>query len=317
MILTITMNPSIDYIYLLNKLTLGKVNRVNAPQVDVGGKGINAARAATISGAEVILTGFMGGSNGHFAKKKLSEESFKELNMITIAGETRNALTLMHDNHTHTEIVEEGPQVSDADILTLINTVRTICSNPEITTICINGSVNSKQKAIFPKLIECIQTRKGPDVPILVDVSGHYLVELLKEKKYIPTFIKPNIHEISDIAGKEFVHKNELIGYAKTERFNSIETVMISCGSEGAIVKHNQELYDVSIPKIAIVNPTGSGDATVGGYAYAIEMNFSIEDRIKYAMACGMSNAQHQRVGFINKKDTLEFMQQITIKTIK
>ena len=313
MILTITMNPSIDYIYLLNTLTLGNVNRVEAPQVDIGGKGINAARAATLSGAEVVLTGFLGGANGVFVEEKLAEESFKKVAMISVNGETRNAITLMHDANTHTEIVEEGPKVSDENILELMEMIETICSTFDITTICINGSVNSAQKNIFPKLIELIRTKINPKTPILVDVARQYLDELLKETTYIPNFIKPNIHEISDIVGKDFSQKTDLIDYVRSYDFNNIETVMISCGAEGAIFKTQDSLYDISIPKIEILNPTGSGDATVGGYAYALENNFSLEDRIKYAMACGMSNAQHQRVGFINKENVATFMEQITI----
>lgn len=316
MILTITMNPSIDYIYLLNTLTLGKVNRVKAPQIDIGGKGINAARAATLSGAEVVLTGFLGGANGIFVEEKLARESFKKVSMISVDGETRNAVTLMHDGNTHTEIVEEGPKVSDENILELMKTIETICSTFAITTICINGSVNSVQENIFPKLIELIRTKISNKIPILVDVARQYLAELLQEKTYIPNFIKPNIHEISEIAGKDFSKKADLIDYVHSHPFNTIEAVMISCGAEGAIFKTHNSLYDISIPKIEILNPTGSGDATVGGYAYALENDFSIEDRIKYAMACGMSNAQHQRVGFINKNDVVTFMEQITIRQL-
>ncbi|MHC5228542.1 1-phosphofructokinase family hexose kinase [Enterococcus sp. LJL99] len=313
MILTITMNPSIDYIYLLNTLTLGKVNRVKSPQIDIGGKGINAARAANLSGADVVLTGFLGGTNGRFAEEKLAEETFRQISMISVDGETRNAVTLMHDANTHTEIVEEGPKVSDKNILELMEMIKTICSTFDITTICINGSVNSTQENIFPKLIEVIRTKISPKIPILVDVARQYLDELLKETTYIPNFIKPNIHEISDIARKEFSQKTDLIDYVCSYDFNNIETVMISCGAEGAIFKTQDSIYDISIPKIEILNPTGSGDATVGGYAYALENNFPLEDRIKYAMACGMSNAQHQRVGFINKENVATFMEQITI----
>nr|HPJ00816.1 PfkB family carbohydrate kinase [Enterococcus sp.] len=70
------------------------------------------------------------------------------------------------------------------------------------------------------------------------------------------------------------------------------------------------------IPTIDIVNTTGSGDASVGGFAHAIENNFSLENTFKYSMACGMSNAQHGEVGFINKTDVETFVKQIQVKKL-
>ena len=44
MILTITLNPSMDHNYLVSSLNLDQVNRVENPHTSIGGKGINAGR---------------------------------------------------------------------------------------------------------------------------------------------------------------------------------------------------------------------------------------------------------------------------------
>jgi len=44
MIITITLNPSIDRTLYLGKLEKGSINRVNAVQNDPGGKGENVSR---------------------------------------------------------------------------------------------------------------------------------------------------------------------------------------------------------------------------------------------------------------------------------
>ncbi|MDV9168181.1 1-phosphofructokinase, partial [Ligilactobacillus salivarius] len=44
MIYTVTINPSIDYIVQLDKLTLGEVNRMDYDNKLPGGKGINVSR---------------------------------------------------------------------------------------------------------------------------------------------------------------------------------------------------------------------------------------------------------------------------------
>lgn len=141
--------------------------------------------------------------------------------------------------------------------------------------------------------------------------------DILNEANYVPDFIKPNIHELGEIVNQQFSNKQEVLQAIPKIDFNGIKNILISCGSEGALFKQQDSLYDITIPKIKIINPTGSGDATVGGYAYATEQQFSIEQTLKYAMACGMSNAQSQRVGFINQKDVQRFIEQITVTKIQ
>ncbi|MDU6522371.1 MAG: PfkB family carbohydrate kinase, partial [Enterococcus sp.] len=85
---------------------------------------------------------------------------------------------------------------------------------------------------------------------------------------------------------------------------------------DGAIVKHNETIYNVRIPEVPIVNTTGCGDSTVGGMAYAISQNFSIEDAIKYAMACGISNAQFETNGTIDKEQLKTFIPDIRLEKI-
>lgn len=61
MILTVTMNPSIDTRYQLDKLIIDDVNRVT-PEKTAGGKGLNVSRVLLQLGDEVLATGLLGGT---------------------------------------------------------------------------------------------------------------------------------------------------------------------------------------------------------------------------------------------------------------
>ena len=63
MILTVTLNPSIDISYPLEKLNLDTVNRVSEVSKTAGGKGLNVTRVLSESGDQVVATGFVGGTN--------------------------------------------------------------------------------------------------------------------------------------------------------------------------------------------------------------------------------------------------------------
>ena len=53
MILTVTLNPSIDISYPLEKLNLDTVNRVSEVSKTAGGKGLNVTRVLSESGDQV------------------------------------------------------------------------------------------------------------------------------------------------------------------------------------------------------------------------------------------------------------------------
>ena len=61
MILTVTMNPSIDISYPLKKLEIDEVNRVKNVYKTAGGKGLNVSRVIRLANREVTATGIIGG----------------------------------------------------------------------------------------------------------------------------------------------------------------------------------------------------------------------------------------------------------------
>ena len=60
MILTVTLNPSVDISYPLETLKIDTVNRVKDVS-KTGGKGLNVTRVLYESGDKVTATGFLGG----------------------------------------------------------------------------------------------------------------------------------------------------------------------------------------------------------------------------------------------------------------
>ena len=87
-------------------------------------------------------------------------------------------------------------------------------------------------------------------------------------------------------------------------------------GGDGAFAKHHKKFYRVTIPKIAVVNPVGSGDATVAGLTAAIEKGSSDEDVLKQGNALGMLNAQEATTGHIELANYQALFDQILVTEI-
>ena len=79
MILTVTLNAAIDKRYVVDGCKMGEVNRVKECTYVPGGKGLNVSKPASIYGAEVVATGFVGGHAGNYIEDALKPFGIKAL----------------------------------------------------------------------------------------------------------------------------------------------------------------------------------------------------------------------------------------------
>ena len=77
MILTVTLNAAIDKRYVVDDFKTGEVNRVRECSYVPGGKGLNVSKPASIYGAEVVATGFVGGHAGNYIEDALNHSASK------------------------------------------------------------------------------------------------------------------------------------------------------------------------------------------------------------------------------------------------
>lgn len=77
MILTVTLNAAIDKRYVVEGYQEGQVNRVKECSYVPGGKGLNVSKPASIYGAEVVATGFVGGHAGNYIEDSLKPFGIK------------------------------------------------------------------------------------------------------------------------------------------------------------------------------------------------------------------------------------------------
>lgn len=110
MILTVTMNPSIDISYPLDELKIDTVNRVVDVTKTAGGKGLNVTRVLSEFGDSVLATGLVGGKLGEFLVEHIDNQVKKDF--FSIQGETRNCIAILHGDN-QTEVLEKGPVVLD------------------------------------------------------------------------------------------------------------------------------------------------------------------------------------------------------------
>ena len=309
MILTVTMNPSIDISYPLETLHLDTVNRVDKVSKTAGGKGLNVTRVLAEIGDPVSATGLIGGSTGQFILDHLDQEIGKEF--FEIQGETRNCIAILHEGQ-QTEILEKGPSVSEEEGQAFLDHYEALL--PDVAVVAISGSLPAGLPVDY--YVKLVERAKKAEKPVVLDCSGVSLEKALAAP-IKPTVIKPNNEELSQLLGYEVTKDlDQLKEVLQSNLFKGIDWVIVSLGADGAFAKHGDVFYKVDIPKIEVVNPVGSGDSTVAGIASALYHQEDDKALLTKANVLGMLNAQEATTGHINIHRYDDLYQQINVKEV-
>ncbi|RPA59348.1 tagatose-6-phosphate kinase [Aerococcus agrisoli] len=307
MILTVTLNPSIDISYNLSTFQLDNTNRVTEVRKTAGGKGLNVSRVANELGKDVVATGFLGGKLGEEITEQLYATGIKS-NFLVIQEKTRNCIAILHEG-MQTEILEKGPTISTDEANQFLKHFDAL--SEEANVISMSGSLpNGLPDDYYTFLIERANQKNKK---IILDSSGSSLMAVL-QNKHRPSVIKPNINELSDILGYKLSEDNDSLKSAlSTQIFDGIEWIIVFLGANGAFAKHHSSYYRIDIPNISVINPVGSGDSTVAGIAAALDNQLDDISLLKQAMTCGMLNTMESITGHIDLKNFNNLFNQVIV----
>ena len=108
MILTVTLNAAIDKRYVVEGYQVGEVNRVKECAYTPGGKGLNVSKPASIAGAEVVATGFVGGHAGNYIEDALKPFGIKS-EFYHLEEESRSCINIWDEvNHVAVSLGGDG-----------------------------------------------------------------------------------------------------------------------------------------------------------------------------------------------------------------
>jgi tagatose 6-phosphate kinase len=310
MILAVTMNPSVDISYPIHAFKLDAVNRVETVRKTAGGKGLNVARVIAQMDEKVLATGVLGGTIGDYIVQELSKSDIPN-NFLKIEKESRNCIAILHEGK-QTEILESGPTLTKVEGANFLVKFEDLLFGSSLVTI--SGSLPKGMPTDFYLQMIKISQKKG--IPVILDSSGEPLREALVHREK-PFAIKPNITELSQLLGMEVDDRicsmKQVLDH---EWFKGIDWIVVSMGGNGAFVRHRTVDYRVTLPKIEVVNPVGSGDAVVAGLAVALNRNQSVEVVLKTAMTTGLLNTMEAGTGSINLAKFDEYFNLVKVETI-
>ena len=155
---------------------------------------------------------------------------------------------------------------------------------------------------------------KSKGVSTLLDADGDALRTGIEGG---PDYIKPNLHELSQLVGRELSGIDDITEAAEWVRSKGVGTVLVSMGADGVILLVGEnKRYRAVPPKIEAVNTVGVGDSSVAGFVYGLATGLDLEGSSRFATAAGTATALKPGTSCGNKEDIMAMLPQIVMKDL-
>lgn len=287
MIYTLTVNPSLDKLYFLDKLTVGEYNRGEIIRYDPGGKGINVSRCLNALETESVVLGFFGGKTGEFIVNSLQSQGL-EVDPVYIKGESRSNITLIESaSGQMTKLNEIGPVIDQDAYFLLEEKIKEKTKPGDIWVL--SGSIpRGLSDDFYASIIAVI---KGQGGLAFLDTSKKWLLLGFQAK---PDLLRINDTEAEMIVGKELKAEQDLYTAIRSIQSTGISVAVISRGREGALFADASSLYSVSAPRVEEKTTVGAGDAMMAMIVYGYIHGWSLERIAAWGVAAGSASVMQE-----------------------
>ncbi|MCD4673444.1 MAG: 1-phosphofructokinase [Anaerolineaceae bacterium] len=284
MIYTVTLNPAVDRELTVSSIEYDTVLRSISWQTDCGGKGFNVSRMLRSMGMASCALGFVGGKSGEILHEGLQALGI-ETDFVWVEGETRTNISIVTTDHDrYLKVNEPGPEISSARQNEFMEKMRNLIRAGDWWVLA--GSLPPcVSETMYGEMIEIIE---AGGAHAILDTSGVALVHGCQAGAYL---VKPNAEEAEKLTGVSIQSPQDAVKAAQRIHELGSGVVIISLGKSGALLSTDQKSWLASAPEIEESNPIGAGDSMVGGVVWALSCGFSVNEALKWGVACGAASA--------------------------
>lgn len=324
MILTVTLNASLDKTYSVPGFAVGRDVVAAHVECSPGGKGLNVASFARSLGAEALATGILGGHTGRHVLDLLAARGIAH-DFVWIQGESRSCHIIYDpDGNTLTQIREPGPRVPPGTRHAVAEKLRQLAARAQV--VVMSGSLPPGLESDTYR--ELVALARAQQVPVILDTAGEPLALGLEAG---PTLIKPNWDELRELA-----RRLEITGAFPETRFTAASgrgdgedvrrwaaavaqevhrrfgtRVVASLGRLGAVVAEESGVYAVVPPPIQAVNTISCGDALVAGIAVGWTRGLELREAVRLGVAAATAKARRFSTGSVTAEETAELLPRV------
>jgi 1-phosphofructokinase len=279
---TVTLNPAIDRTITVAGLRAGAVNRAEVVGERAGGKGVNVAAALAEQGHGVVALGFLGRENAEVFEAFFAAHGVEDA-CVRVAGATRVGLKIVDPARGETTDLNFpglAPTAGEMGALgEKLDGVR--------AEWCVLAGSLPPGVAVDFYARACRRLR-ARGVRVALDTSGEALAAALGagvDGRARPDLIKPNVHELAALIGRELADEVGVIAAAREIVASGVGLVAVSRGAEGAVFVTESEVVVARPPRVEVRSTVGAGDAMVAGLVAARLRGLGLAEAARLATA--------------------------------
>lgn len=305
MIVTLTINPTIDRVISVDRLAFDDRAYINSTHESPGGRGINASCVIHSFGGNTLALMISGGANGQRMEKLL--KGCVPFQAIPVEREIRTNLTITDRHGLTVNLNEKGPELGKQEVARVEAAVRQSLDKAEWLMIC-GSTPPGVPAAFYGKLVSMARKKK---VRTLLHADGESLRLAIEEK---PTVVTPNQHEAERLLGKTLLTRTHYLEAAHRLRAMGPDSVVLSLGSRGAVGAFSGDFWEALPPRIDAVCPIGAGDALSAAYVWSMAGNSGEMDALRWGVAAGTAKARLPGMKFASLEQTKEIYANVEMR---
>ncbi len=308
MIVTVTPNPCVDKTVFVDHLTPGEFIRSEKCTCIPGGKGTNVSRAVKALGCDTKAVLVVGGHPGAHVVDMVRNQDRVECVPAWVASQTRTITTVLEQPiHRQTAFFEPGSRVTQTEARAFVDGFSSMIDGARV--VSFNGTVSDRGISWLYR--ELIPIAKAAGVVCLLDSHGP---EFALGLEAVPYMVKPNVSETEELLGRKLETMESR--WDAIDRFHEkgVELVVLSMGKHGALVSSRAGRFHAIPPEIEEVNPVGSGDALLAGFAVGLLEGIPMDDAARLAIAAGTANAMSWDIGHFTKREVDDLLTRVEIR---
>ncbi len=306
MIVTLTINPTIDRVISVDRLAFEDRAYINSTRESAGGRGINASCVIHSFGGKTLALLISGGNAGKRLQEHMECDGMA-FQVVPIENEIRTNLTITDKHGLTVNLNEAGPTLSKAEVARVEKVVEGTLDRATWLMIC--GSIPpGVPPSFYGRLIAAARKKK---VKTLLHADGEALRQGIEER---PTVVTPNQQEADRLLGRTLLTRTHYLEAAERIRTMGPESVVLSLGSRGAVGAFREGIFEALPPRVDAVCPIGAGDALSAAYAWAMERKNNGVEALRWGVAAGTASARLPGVTFASLEQTQEMYKQVELR---
>jgi 6-phosphofructokinase 2 len=308
MIYTVTLNPALDRSIEVQELRNDDANRIESEKSYAGGKGIDASRVIQVLGGHSIALGFVGGFNGMELEQRLLRQGVI-CDFVETRGDTRtNIIISVLSTGTYTTLNARGPDVNEVETKELLDKIRGL---EDVSYMIISGSIpRGVSDDIYRQIIDIVR-KKGAFVAL--DADGDVMIRGIEAG---PSIIKPNIHELGRLMGREITDIEGALKAADELKKKEIDIILVSMGGRGALLVSDSARLIAVPPKITMGSTVGAGDSLLAAFVLGHFQGRRLAECLRYGVAAGAASSMTPGTELCRREDVEALIPKVEVKEV-